>query len=150
MRPAPFVPAFLPLPLFVVVPAVAAAETLAGKVVRVVDGDTVYVLDEAKTEHKIRLSGIDAPERGQPFGQRSKEHLSELLAGKGVRVEWCKHDRYGRLVGTVWVAPPECSTCPLTLDAGTRATYRGAGVALHAIRERAADRGTGAVSGCGG
>ena len=111
-------------PLFFVLlfllPGLVGAETLSGRVVKVVDGDTVYVLDGAKTEHKVRLSGIDAPERGQSFGLQSKERLSELVAGKDVRVEWGKRDRYRRIVGTVWVASPDCSaaTCPLTLDAG--------------------------------
>ena len=47
-----------------------------GKVVGVADGYTVTVLDAAKVQHKIRLTGIDASEKAQPFGQRSKENLS--------------------------------------------------------------------------
>jgi endonuclease YncB( thermonuclease family) len=101
-------------------PALAASETLSGRVVRVVDGDTVYVLDAAKTQHKVRLGGIDAPERGQPFGKRSKERMAELVVGKEVEVVWYKEDRWGRLIGTVWVASPDCrrDPCPKTLDAG--------------------------------
>lgn len=82
-------------------PAAAGAETLSGRVVWVVGGDTVYVLDAANTQHKIRLSGIDAPERGQPFGTKAKEYLSELVAGKDVRVQWYKRDRYRRIVGKI-------------------------------------------------
>jgi endonuclease YncB( thermonuclease family) len=59
------------------------------------------VLDAARTQHKVRLQGIDAPERGQPFGKRSKEHLSDLIAGQDVVVDWDKRDRYGRIVGKI-------------------------------------------------
>jgi len=106
--------------LLLLLPALTPAETLSGRVVRVVDGDTVYVLDGAKNQHKIRLGGIDAPERGQPFGTKSKERMAELVAGKDVAVDWYKTDRWGRLIGTVRVASPECrrATCPKMLDAG--------------------------------
>ena len=94
------------------------AGTLSGRVVGVADGDTVTVLDTSRQQYKIRFSGIDAPERAQPFGKRSKENLSRLVFGKDVRVEWDKKDRYGRIVGKVWVQPPDCQRCGLTLDAG--------------------------------
>ena len=94
----------------------AGAETLTGTVVGVADGDTITVLDANREQHKIRLSGIDAPEKAQPFGQRSKENLSRLVFDKDVRVEWEK--RYKRIVGKVWVQPADCPTCPKTLDAG--------------------------------
>ena len=77
------------------------ADTLTGKVVKITDGDTMVVLDAENTQHKIRLSGIDAPETNQPFGKRSKEALSALVAGQRVEVDWHKHDRYGRIVGKV-------------------------------------------------
>jgi len=54
----------------------ANAETITGRVVGVADGDTLTVLDADKVPHKIRLSGIHAPEKKQPFGNRSKESLS--------------------------------------------------------------------------
>ncbi len=69
--------------------------------VGVTDGDTITVLDADKVQHKIRLSGIDAPERKQSFGLRSKESLSELVFLKNVEVETRKRDRYGRVVGKV-------------------------------------------------
>ena len=81
----------------------AAAETIVGKVVGVADGDTVTVLDAAKVQHKIRLTGIDAPEKAQPFGQRSKENLSNWVFGKDVEIETGKIDRYGRSLGRVRV-----------------------------------------------
>ena len=81
----------------------AQAETLTGRVVRVTDGDTIVVLDASKVQHKIRLTGIDAPERGQAFGTKSKEHLSDLVAGKSVVVDYSKYDRYQRILGKVLV-----------------------------------------------
>jgi endonuclease YncB( thermonuclease family) len=96
----------------------ALAETLTGTVVGVADGDTITVLDANRAQHKIRLGGIDAPEKAQPFGQRSKENLSRLVFDRDVRVEWEKRDKYKRIVGTVWVQPVSCPTCPKTLDAG--------------------------------
>ena len=82
----------------------AQAETLLGKVIHVQDGDSITVLDETHTQHKIRLSGIDAPERRQAFGNVSKESLAEQVAGQSVAVEWDKDDRYGRKVGKVLLA----------------------------------------------
>jgi len=88
--------------LWALLPLVAFAD-VQGLVVGVSDGDTITVLDDTKTQHKIRLAGIDAPEKGQAFGQRSKEHLSDLLYRKTVTVEGSKADRYGRTVGKVLV-----------------------------------------------
>ena len=81
----------------------AHAATLTGRVVRVIDGDTIVVLDAEKVQHKIRLQGIDAPERGQAFGTKSKEHLSDLVADKNVVVDYSKYDRYQRILGKVLV-----------------------------------------------
>jgi len=81
----------------------ANAETITGRVVGVADGDTITVLDANKVRHKIRLAGIDAPEKKQPFGNRSKESLSELVFDKTVNVETSKRDRYGRQIGKVLV-----------------------------------------------
>lgn len=78
-------------------------ETFQGKVVGISDGDTITVLDSSKAQHKIRLAGIDAPERSQAFGERSKQHLSDLVFGKTVTVDWSKTDKYGRTVGKVIV-----------------------------------------------
>ena len=69
---------------FLLLSLAAPADTLSGKVSKVVDGDTVYLLDAEQTRHKIRLGGIDTPERGQPFGAKAKQHLLELVAGKAV------------------------------------------------------------------
>lgn len=69
-------------------------------------------------QHKVRLSGVDAPEKGQAFGQRSKESLSSLTYGKEVDVIWMKRDRYGRIIGKLMIQPPDCLPCAKTLDAG--------------------------------
>ena len=69
------------------------------KVVKVTDGDTVNVLDQTKTLHKIRLQGIDAPERKQAFGRKSTQNLASYVAGEYIEVEYEKRDRYGRIVG---------------------------------------------------
>ena len=87
----------------------AQAETLLGKVIHVQDGDSITVLDETHTQHKIRLSGIDAPERRQAFGNVSKESLAEQVAGQSVAVEWVKVDKYGRKVGKVLLAGLDCN-----------------------------------------
>lgn len=101
----------------------ATAETITGRVVGVADGDTITVLDADKRQHRIRVAGIDAPERGQPSGFRSKESLGALVHEQPVRVEWEKRDRFGRIVGKVWAAPADSAcrgepACPMTLDAG--------------------------------
>lgn len=79
------------------------AEALSGRVVGVADGDTITVLDSMNTQHKIRLGGIDAPEKKQAFGNVSKKSLSDMVFNKQVEVEWHKEDRYGRKVGKVFV-----------------------------------------------
>lgn len=81
----------------------AYAETLSGRVVGVNDGDSITVLDTSNTQWKVRLSGIDAPEKKQPFGQVSKKSLSDLVYDKAVQVDWHKKDRYQRVVGKVLV-----------------------------------------------
>ncbi len=95
-----------------------AADVLTGVVVGVSDGDTITVLDAARVQRKIRLAGIDAPERGQPFGQPAKTNLSRPVFGKEVDVQWTKHDRYQRIVGNVLVAESGCTAthCRKTLD----------------------------------
>lgn len=86
-----------------VVASASNADTLVGRVVGIADGDTLTVLDATNTQHKIRLSGIDSPEKGQPFGQVCKQSLSDLAYGRTVAVESNKRDRYGRVIGKVLV-----------------------------------------------
>ena len=89
----------------------ALGEQISGRVVGVADGDTITVLDAAKTQHKVRLAGIDALEKAQAFGERSKQNLSALVFGKDVRADCNKRDRYGRDVCRVWVTPSDCRSC---------------------------------------
>lgn len=96
----------------------ARAETLEGRVIEVVDGDTVMLRDHADIRHKVWLAGTDAPEAGQPFGREAKAHLSERVLGKEVTVEWRRRDNYGRIAGKLTVAPPDCPACARTLDVG--------------------------------
>jgi len=77
------------------------AATLQGKVVGVADGDTITVLDATNTQHKIRMQGIDAPEKAQAYGQKSKQSLSQMVQSKQVTVEYQKKDKYGRTLGKV-------------------------------------------------
>jgi len=88
-------------------------QPFTGKVVRVADGDSLTVLDASQQQHRIRLAGIDAPERQQPFSQRSREHLSSLVAGQTVRVEPSKLDRYQRMVAKVFVQGQDASLAQL-------------------------------------
>lgn len=70
--------------------------------VGIIDGDTIDVLDAQHANFRIRLQGIDAPEKRQAFGDVSRQNLGELVAGKKVEVEWQKRDQYGRIVGKVF------------------------------------------------
>lgn len=87
--------------LFVGLGALVHADEIRGKVVSIADGDTITVLDADKVQHKVRLEGIDAPEKAQAFGARSKERLSEKIGEKDVVVTWKEKDRYGRILGDV-------------------------------------------------
>jgi endonuclease YncB( thermonuclease family) len=80
----------------------AWAGTLEGHVIHVAEGDTITVLN-GKEQLRVRLRGIDAPERRQAFSKQSTEHLSGMVRRQIVTVEWYKKDRYGRLVGTVYL-----------------------------------------------
>jgi endonuclease YncB( thermonuclease family) len=81
--------------------SVAHAETFSGKVVLVADGDTITVLTQSKQQHKIRLAEIDAPEKTQPFGTKSKQSLSDVCFGKEAEITPRAVDRYKRTVARV-------------------------------------------------
>jgi endonuclease YncB( thermonuclease family) len=97
---------------------VAQAATIDGKVINVADGDTIMILDAAHQQHRIRINGIDAPEKGQPFGDRSRQNMARMVTGKDVTADCHKTDRYGRQVCKVWVQPSDCPKCGKTLDVG--------------------------------
>ncbi|MDM2765753.1 thermonuclease family protein [Citrobacter sp. Cpo150] len=73
---------------------------VTGKVVRILDGDTIEVLSGQQAT-RIRLNGIDAPEKAQAYGQRSRQALSALIAGKTVTAVGETRDMYGRLLATI-------------------------------------------------
>jgi micrococcal nuclease len=81
----------------------AGAADFSGRVVGVTDGDTLTVLRDGRAV-TVRLVGIDAPEKGQAFGQRAKQFASGLAYGTTVAVRVAGHDRHGRLLGEVTLA----------------------------------------------
>ena len=81
----------------------ALAERIAGRVVGVADGDTLTVLTAEKQQVRVRLAGIDAPERRQPYGTRARQALAALAFGRSARVGVEDTDRYGRPVGRLQV-----------------------------------------------
>ena len=91
----------LPVILLIVIWPFAAHAWMA-KVVSVTDGDTIKVYTVDQGQVKIRLYGIDTPEKGQPYGKAAGKYLASLIAGAIVEVETVTTDRYGRTVGIVW------------------------------------------------
>ena len=96
----------LGLALLTAGPPVCAFERV-GQVVAVLDGDTITFRETGKPADKppedIRLTQIDAPERGQSFGQQSRESLSTLVHGKRVKIDVIGEDRHGLSVGKLWL-----------------------------------------------
>jgi endonuclease YncB( thermonuclease family) len=84
--------------------ASASAEEIIGRVVGVADGDTLTILVNGHEQIKVRLAEIDAPEKAQPFGQQSKQSLSDLCFGKNAVLQKTDTDRYGRTVAKVYCA----------------------------------------------
>lgn len=82
--------------------SMAAAAEFTGKVVKISDGDTITILDNDQVQRKVRLDGIDAPEKGQAFGTRARQQLGDKIHDKEVRIVWEKSDRYGRILGKVY------------------------------------------------
>jgi endonuclease YncB( thermonuclease family) len=110
------------------------ADTLQGKVFKVADGDTITIVDNSGKKHRIRLAGIDAPEKNQPYGDISTQGLNKLVSGRIVTIEHEKRDRYKRIVGKVLVDPPGevfCMAldCVKKIDAGLEQIK--AGLAWH-------------------
>ena len=100
-----------------------AGETWTGKVVGVADGDTITVLHD-RTSQKIRLHGVDAPEKAQPFGDKAKQLTSSLVFGKEVKVEVVTRDKYGRTVGRVYTVSPDRCLEEELVKAGLAWWYR--------------------------
>jgi endonuclease YncB( thermonuclease family) len=83
-------------------PPILPVSQFSGKVVSVLDGDTIDVLHNKRAK-RIRLNGIDAPEKGQAFGQKAKQFVSEQAFGKEVTVKTFGLDKYGRTIGDVFL-----------------------------------------------
>ena len=82
----------------------AFSAELRGKVVKVIDGDSIVVLDELDlVKFRVRLDRIDAPERSQPFGREAAAGLRELVLNQTVKVRFTKIDRYARLTGVIFL-----------------------------------------------
>ncbi|HCB8032161.1 TPA: thermonuclease family protein [Escherichia coli] len=94
--------------VFSLLPATLCAAEIQGKVIRVLDGDTIEVktlpakIVVYEVPIRVRLINIDAPEKKQAFGRWSTTQLKTLVAGKQVRVSYSQKDRYGRIIGRVF------------------------------------------------
>lgn len=76
---------------------------ITGRVIKVADGDTFTILTIDKKQVRIRLYGIDAPEKGQDYGTKSRLFVNELIYNKHVIIQSKGIDRYNRMLGIVWV-----------------------------------------------
>ena len=89
------------LPVLLLICFPLTAHAWIAKVVSVTDGDTIKVYNVDKGQVKIRMYGIDTPEKAQPYGKAAGKHLAFLIAGATVEIETVTKDRYGRTVGIV-------------------------------------------------
>ncbi|MBF0340109.1 MAG: thermonuclease family protein [Magnetococcales bacterium] len=89
--------------MWLLTPCSVVAAEWQGRVVRVVDGDTLEVMRDGHGE-RIRLAGVDSPEHGQPFAEEAKAFARQRVDKRMVTVREKERDRYGRLVA--WVTPP--------------------------------------------
>ena len=115
---------------------------LLGRVIKVVDGDTIHVLVD-QTPIRVRLLDIDAPERGQAYANRARQALADMVFGQPVTVHTQGKDIYGRVLGTVFISqtdinaelikegyvwvyhPSKQKAAYVRLEAEARATRRG-------------------------
>ncbi|MEP3482761.1 MAG: thermonuclease family protein [Fuerstiella sp.] len=76
---------------------------VTGKVIKIVDGDTIDILTADHKTLRLRLNGIDTPENGQPFGKNAKQYLSQTIGGKLVRIVKHDVDRYDRTIADIYL-----------------------------------------------
>lgn len=88
--------------IIILFPFICFSQTIQGKVVRIADGDTITLLDSSNTQIKVRLYGIDCPEKGQDFANVAKLFTSDLCFSNDVTIDVKDIDRYGRTVGIIW------------------------------------------------
>jgi endonuclease YncB( thermonuclease family) len=96
-----------------IIPVLSSAYEISGVVTKVIDGDTFHLLPDISPPSRVRvhrdgtisvrLRGCDAPEKDQPYGQEAKEHLTSLILMNRVKVQVMDVDRYGRVVGYVFL-----------------------------------------------
>lgn len=107
--------------MFVALSWPALSADIQGKVVRILDGDTLEVLNIQRPV-RVRLADIDAPEKKQAYGRWSTQVLKSLVAGKTVTVSYTQHDRYGRIIGQVY-APDGMNVNQFMVRAGAAWVY---------------------------
>ncbi len=113
---SPLAPAVFAACLSISFGQAAAADSggFSGRVVGVTDGDTVVVLDGNRDRIKVRVAGIDAPEKRQAFGEKSKRALSDCAFGRDADVIGDKRDKYGRTVAKIVADGKDCGLAQIT------------------------------------
>jgi len=96
----------------------AHADVLIGRVIRVIDGDTLLLDNPNGPRQSVRIAGIDAPEPAQPYGRESREYLARLVSVGEVRAECPQLDHRKSVVCKVLAHPTDCTTCGRTIDVG--------------------------------
>ena len=122
----------------------AWSETFTGQIVHVADGDTITLLTQSRQQIRIRIAGIDAPERAQPFGNRSRQSLHDLCNEKTATVQDEGKDRYGRTIGNVTCAGIDANAEQVRRGmAWVYDRYTKLGSPLYALQEQARAGGAG-------
>ena len=103
--------------LFLLLCVPATAQRFPVTVVGITDGDTFTVINRDKLQLKIRIIGIDAPEKNQPFGSRAKQALSDLIYGKTIDIDVQYQEKWGRYAAKVYT-PDGKDVALLMLQAG--------------------------------
>ena len=107
--------------LTIIFSASLCAAQIQGHVIRVLDGDTLEILQDKKPV-RVRLANIDAPEKKQDYGRWSTDMMKSLVAGKTVTVTYFQRDRYGRILGQVY-APDRMNINQFMVRAGAAWVY---------------------------
>ena len=84
---------------------------LEGRVTQVLDGDTIGIRDRNNTTFRVRLQGMDAPEKTQAYGPEARQLLTKLTLNHDVEIIWNAKDSYGRIIGKVTIVR-SCPSCP--------------------------------------
>ncbi len=91
-------------------------------VIRILDGDTVEIMGKGRKSYKVRLSGLDAPEKKQPYGKKSQQALAKLAFKKIVCVKGVKRDCYGRTIARLYVGNQDINAA--MIEQGAAWVYR--------------------------